>query len=126
MPHSDNQQHFPQLIKRLAGDGARIAESELALALLEAKKIIRSYVVAVVVAALSLVVMIVALAVLAQGVALMLTPYLGSAGYAFLGVGLMLALITFAMIFIANHWLLKKHAPVGLIFKWLMKTTDTD
>ncbi len=109
---------FPQLIKQLANDGARVAESELALARSEIGDVVRSYIYGIALGVAGIAVMTVAVAILAHAAAMALTPYLANAAYAYLSVGLILALITFGLLFAAKRSILKKHEPVGLIFKW--------
>ena len=70
--------------------------------------------------------MIIAIAFLAQALALALTPILGSAAYAFLAVVFILVIITFGMAWFAKRSFAKKHMPIGLIFKWLNTATKTD
>ncbi len=121
MPHSESQRPLlPQLIKRLAGDGVRVAEGELSLALLELKQIIRSYVVAIAIAAASIAVATVALVILAQTAVAAMAPYLGGAVYANLSVSSVLLIITIGMLFTAKYFLTKRHKPTGLIFRWLL------
>ncbi len=109
---------FPQLIKQLADDGARVAESELALARSEIGDVIRSYILGIALGAAGIAVMTVAVAILAHAAAIALTSFVASAAYAYLSVGLILAAITFGLLYAAKRSILKKHEPVGLIFKW--------
>ena len=116
---------FPHLIKQLANDGARVAESELALARSEIGDVVRSYILGIALGAAGIAVMTVAVAILAHATAIALAPYMASAAYAYFSVGLILAVITFGLLFAAKRSIMKKHEPVGLIFKWFADAPKT-
>jgi Putative Actinobacterial Holin-X, holin superfamily III len=113
-----------QLLRQLAGDGARVAEAELAQARSELGDVIRNYIISLVLGAAGLGMMIVAVMMLSHATALALAPYLQSEVYAYLSVGLVLAVITIILIVAAYNFLVRKLKPVGLIFKWFADATE--
>ena len=122
MPAPKNQRPrttLPQLFKELAGDGVRVAEAELALSRAELAALIRSYAKGIATGAVAVAVLIVALTIFAQGLAIALVPFLASATLAYFCVGAGLAVVTIGLALISIHMLKKKHEPIGLIFKWL-------
>lgn len=126
MPHSSGLRNsFPQLIKQLASDGARVAESELALARAEIGGVLRDYMLGMAIAAASLAALIVATGLLAHSAALALMPYVGSAALAYLSAGLILTLISFALSIVAKRAIFRKRTPVSLICKWFSDVTKT-
>jgi hypothetical protein len=110
---------FPELFKELAGDGARWADAELALARAEAGVLLRGYAAGLVVAVLCLSVMIAALVILAQASVIALMPYVNGAFSANVIVGLILVGFVLALALTARHLLARKTQPMGLIFRWL-------
>ena len=120
MPKRDNEQAgLPMLFKQLAGDGARVAEAELALARAEVAAIIRGYAVGITVGILGMTMAVTTLVVLSQAGAIALMPYVTNPAYAYLSVGLFLAGLTIALALIAGSIISQKHQPVGVILKWL-------
>jgi hypothetical protein len=111
---------FPELFKKLAGDGARWADAELALAKAEAGSLLRGYVAGIVVAVLGIVVLIAALVIFAQAGVMALVPYVNSELLAGVTVGLILLGIVAMLGLTARHLLAHKTPPRGLIFRWLM------
>lgn len=107
-----------QLLRQLAGDGARVAEAELAQARTELGELVRGLLLGFFIGASAVAVLIVTVGMLAHGAALALTPYMPSVVYAYFSVGLVLAIMTAILILIAYRCLVKKREPVGLIFKW--------
>ncbi len=115
----EEQPGLPQLFKQLAGDGARVAEAELALARAEAAVVMRGYIIGIAVGTLCLAMTITTLVILAQAGAIAAVPYVASPAYAYLTIGLFLTAATLTLAFIAGNMLSRKHRPIGLIFKWL-------
>lgn len=115
----EEQQGLPQLLKQLAGDGARVAEAELALARAEAAVVVRGYTIGVAVGTLCLAMTTATLIILAQAGAIAVMPYVANPAYAYLTIGLFLAAVTLTLAFTAGNMLSRKHRPIGLIFKWL-------
>jgi anti-sigma factor RsiW len=113
------QAALPQLIRKLADEGAHMAEAELALARAEAAAIIRGYVTGIAVGGLCLATAITTLTILAQASVIALTPYVANPVYAYFTVGLLLAAITIGLAVVAANMASRKHRPIGLIFKWL-------
>lgn len=111
---------FPELFKKLAGDGARWADAELTLAKAEAGSLLRGYVAGIVVAVLGIVVLIAALVIFAQAGVIALVPYVNSELLAGVTVGLILLGIVVMLALTAWHLLAHKTPPRGLIFRWLM------
>jgi ABC-type siderophore export system fused ATPase/permease subunit len=116
----EHPQALPQLFRQLADDGARVAETELALARAEAAAMVRGYVTAIAVALLCLVFAIATLIVMAQAGIIALIPYVSNPAYAYLSVGLFLTAVAIVLALISGNLLSRRHYPVGLIFKWLM------
>ena len=110
---------LPQLFKKLADDGARMAEAELAMARAEAAAIIRGYVLGLAVGGFCLAMAVTTLTILAQASAIALTPYVLNSAYAYFTVGLLLAAMTISLAVVAASLFSRKHRPIGLIFKWL-------
>ena len=110
---------LPQLIRKLADEGAHVAEAELALARAEAAVIIRGYVTGIAVGGFCLAMAVTTLTILAQASAIALTPYVANPVYAYFTVGLLLAAITIGLAVVAANIVSRKHRPIGLIFKWL-------
>lgn len=121
---SRQRKSLSQLLRQLAGDSARVAEAELAQARSEVSDVVRGYIIVLVLGAAGFAMMIVTVAMLAHGAALALAPYLQSVAFAYVGVGLVLAGITVILMFATYRFLVKKHKPVGLIFKWFADVAD--
>ncbi len=116
----DGQVDLPILIKQLAGDGARVAEAEIALARAEVAIIMRRYAAGVAVGTCAFTVAITAFVILAQAGALALVPYVVNPVYAYLSVALLLGAFTIILSLVAAHMFLRKHVPVGTILSWLI------
>jgi hypothetical protein len=114
-----------QLLKQLAGDGVRVAEAELAQARSELGDVVRGLVIGIATGAAGIAVMMVAITILAQSAAIALTPYVSTPAYAYLCVGLILAVMTISLIIVAYRCLMKKRKPVGLIFRWFADLTKS-
>ena len=110
---------FPELFKELAGDGARWADAEIALAKAEAGILLRGYMAGLVVAVVCCSVLIAALVILAQASVIALIPYVNDALSANLAVGLILVGFFLALAFTARHLLMRETRPMSLIFRWL-------
>ena len=110
---------FPELFRELAGDGARWADAEIALAKAEAGVLLRGYMAGLVVAIVCLSVLIAALVILAQASVIALIPYVNGALSANVTVGLILIGFFLALAFTARHLLMRETRPVSLIFRWL-------
>jgi hypothetical protein len=122
---SQPRKRLSQLLRQLAGDGARVAEAELALAYSELSAVIRGFIVGVALGAAAICVMLVAVMILAQSAAIGLTPYMATEAYAYLTVGLVLVAITCGLVFAAYRFFKKKHKPLGLIFKWFADVANS-
>lgn len=116
---------LPHLISLLAEDGARAAEAELALSRAELATIIRRYMLGIAAGIASVGALMLTLALLAQASAIAMIPYVGNAALAYLIVAIVLAVITVSLILIAKNYLMKKHEPIGLIFKWFADITQS-
>jgi uncharacterized membrane protein len=114
-----------QLLKQLAGDGARVAEAELAQARSEFGDVIRGLVIGIAIGAAGIAVMMVAVTILAQSAAIAIAPYVSNPAYAYLSVGLVLIVITISLFVLAYCCLMKKRKPVGLIFRWFADVTTS-
>ena len=110
---------FPELFRELAGDGARWADAEIALAKAEAGVLLRGYMAGLVVATVCFSVLIAALVILAQASVIALIPYVNGAFSANVTVGLILMGFFLALAFTARHLLMRETRPVSLIFRWL-------
>jgi Putative Actinobacterial Holin-X, holin superfamily III len=120
MPKIDREQAaLPQLIRRLADEGAHVAEAELALARAEAAVVIRGYVTGIAVGGFSLAMAVTTLTILAQAGVIALMPYVANPVFAYFAVGLLLAAMTIGLAVVAGNMISRKHRPIGLIFKWL-------
>lgn len=110
---------LPMLFKQLAGDGARMAEAELALARAEIAAIVRGYLIGIAVGILCMATAITTAIILAQAGVVALTPFVTNPVFAYLGVGVFLAMTTVTLAFVAGSTLSRKHRPIGVILKWL-------
>jgi Putative Actinobacterial Holin-X, holin superfamily III len=113
------------LLRQLAGDGVRVAEAELAQARSELGDVIRRQLIGIAMGVSGIAVMMVTITILAQSAAIALTPYVSSPAYAYLNVGLILAVMTISLFILAYRCLMKKRKPVGLIFKWFADVTKS-
>ena len=110
---------FPELVKELADDARLWLDAELALAKAEAGLRLRGYAAGLIVAFLGVSVFIVTMVILAQACVSALVPYVSSQAVAGLVVGAILLAVVLVLGFIAQHLLLRKTPPSGLIFRWL-------
>ncbi len=110
------------LLRRLASDGARLAEAEADLARLEARSLLRRILVAVILGVAAFVALLTALVVLAQTGVAALAPNLGSEVIAGLAVGagiLLLAALCVLGLRMAFRW-----EPESLVLSWLNPPDD--
>lgn len=110
---------FSELFRELAGDGARWADAELALAKAEAGVLLRGYAAGLVVVLLSFAALIAAIVILAQASVIALMPYVNDQALAGVAVGLILLGGVVLLALTARHLLTRKTQPMGLIFRWL-------
>jgi hypothetical protein len=117
---NDDTLELPQLFKKLASDGARWADAEFALARAEAGNVLQGYLAGLAIAILCFAMAISALVIFAQGAAIALTPYVHGPFLAHVTVGLMIAVLIVILGLVSRHLLVRKHKPLGMIFKWLV------
>jgi uncharacterized membrane protein YidH (DUF202 family) len=113
------------LLTQLAGDGVRFAEAEVAQARSELDDVLRGLLIGLAIGAAGIAVMMVAVTIFALSAAIALTPYVPNPAYAYLSVGLVLAIVTISLIVVAYICLTKKRKPVGLIFRWFADVTKS-
>jgi hypothetical protein len=57
---------------------------------------------------------------LAQAGAVALTRYVTNPAIAYLSVGLVIAALAIVLALLASNQLMRRHRPIGMVFKWLL------
>lgn len=117
-PHSGDE-GLADLVRRLASDGARWADAELALARAEGAAALRTIAAGLVCAAVGVALSITASVILAQAAVAALARIFPGPAYAGLAVGLILLVIVAILAFAARSLLLRRPPAAGMVFKWL-------
>jgi hypothetical protein len=121
MPRSgETEKSLPNLFKQLGTDGLGVAEAELALARAEMAEVMRGYVIGIIIGAAGFAMTLTAMLVLAQAGAVALTRYVTNPAIAYLSVGLVIAALAIVLALLASNQLMRRHRPIGMVFKWLL------
>jgi hypothetical protein len=120
MPKLHEPPELLQLFRQLAIDGLRWIEAELALTKAEAGSLLRGYMAGIALAILCFALTITTSVILAQAGAIALTPFVSSPAYAYLSVGLALALIVVVLSFATRYLFVGKHRTASMISKWIV------
>ena len=107
------------LVSQLAGDSARFAKSELALAKAELIDALRKRLIGVIISFVGFLFASVAVIILAEAAVQALSPAIGSQALSGAVVAGILCLFALGCGLIARSLLGKRRKPVGMIWKWI-------